>query len=102
MEIPKGLKAEENECLLLKKTIYGLVQSARKFNRKLVSALKECSFKGNSVDPCLWTKSNHGIVLLGVYVDDCLVIGSNEGIDEVINGLKIHKFRLKFEEFLSD
>ena len=48
---------------------------------------KNCGFKGNSVDPCLWTKySNHGIVLFGIYVNDCLVIESNEGIDDVING----------------
>ena len=81
----------------------GFIQSAREFNRKLVSALKECGFNGNSVDPCLWTKySNHGIVLLGIYVDDCLVIGSNEGIDDVINGLKMHTFGLKVEDFLSD
>jgi hypothetical protein len=67
MQTPKGLKAEENECLVLKKTIYGLVQSEREFDKKLVSALKECNFQGNSVDPCLWTKySNNGIVLLGI------------------------------------
>jgi hypothetical protein len=39
MEIPKGLQANENKCLLLNKTIYSLVQSAREFYNKLVSAL---------------------------------------------------------------
>jgi len=32
------MKAEDNECLILNKTIYGLVQSTRKFYNKLVSA----------------------------------------------------------------
>jgi hypothetical protein len=35
VEIPKGMVANENECLILKKTIYGLVQSAREFYKKL-------------------------------------------------------------------
>jgi hypothetical protein len=35
MEIPKGMKAEKDECLVLHKTIYGLVQSAREFIKRL-------------------------------------------------------------------
>jgi hypothetical protein len=89
MEIPKGMEANENECLILKKTIYGLVQSAREFYKKLVLALKGCGFQGNSVDPCLWTKyTEHGIVFVGIYVDNCLVIGNEYGINYVIDRQK--------------
>jgi len=56
MEILKGMKAKDHECLILNKTINGLVQSTRKFYNKLVSALKDCGFKASSVDPCLWIK----------------------------------------------
>jgi hypothetical protein len=35
MEVPKGLEIEHNKKLMLIKTIYGLVQSARKFMRNL-------------------------------------------------------------------
>jgi hypothetical protein len=60
----------------LKTTIYGLVQSAREFNKKLGLALKECDFKENSVDPCFFTNfTKNGINLVGIYVDDCMVIG---------------------------
>jgi hypothetical protein len=31
MEIPKGMDSSKTECLILKQTIYGLVQSAREF-----------------------------------------------------------------------
>jgi hypothetical protein len=31
MEIPKGMKVEKEECLVLNKTTYGLVQSEREF-----------------------------------------------------------------------
>jgi hypothetical protein len=37
MEVPKGLAIEDNKKLILRKTIYGLVQSARKFYEKLVN-----------------------------------------------------------------
>jgi hypothetical protein len=40
MNIPKGMSQDDNTCLLLKKTIYGLVQSAREFYNKLLSTLK--------------------------------------------------------------
>jgi NifB/MoaA-like Fe-S oxidoreductase len=44
MEIPKGMEANIDECLILNKAIYGLVQSAREVYNKLVSVLKECGF----------------------------------------------------------
>ena len=45
MEIPPGMEASKDECLILKKTIYGLVQSARQFYVTFVDALKGCGFK---------------------------------------------------------
>jgi hypothetical protein len=35
MEVSKGLEIEQNKNLILRKTIYGLVQSARKFMKSL-------------------------------------------------------------------
>jgi hypothetical protein len=74
MEIPKGMEENENECLISKKTIYGLIQSSREFYKKLVLV---CGFQGNSVDPCLWTKyTEHRITFVGICIYDCLVIGN--------------------------
>jgi Reverse transcriptase (RNA-dependent DNA polymerase) len=91
MEISKGMDSNKDECLILKRTIYGLVQSAREFYDKLVLCLKGCGFMGNPVDPCLW------IVMIAVYVDDCLVIGSKEGIQDMINFLKNCDFGLRLK-----
>ena len=103
MEIPQGMDADKEDCLSLNKTIYGLVQSARQFYIKLVEALKSCGFKGSEVDPCLWTKhSSLGMVMMAIYVDDCLTIGTDEAIEEVINALKGHNFGLKVEDNLTD
>jgi hypothetical protein len=102
MEILKRMKANENECLILKKTIYGLVQRAREFYKKLL-ALKGSGFQGNYVNPCLWTKyKEHGIVIVGIYADNYLVIGNENGINDVIDGLKIYKFGLKIANDLKD
>jgi hypothetical protein len=56
MEIQSGMEVDYGKCLVLKKTIYGLVQSARQFYVKLVKALKSCEFIGSLVDPYLWVK----------------------------------------------
>jgi hypothetical protein len=94
MEIPKGMEENENEFLIIKK---------KNFHKKLVLALKGCGFQGNSVNPCLWTKyTEHGIVFVGIYVHDYLLIGNENGINDVINGLKTYKFGLKIANDLKD
>ena len=103
MDIPKGLNAEEDECLLLLKTIYGLVQAARQFYKKLVESLVSCGFSGGHVDPCLWIKWGPlGVVLIAIYVDDCLAIGDEAALDEVIENLKEFGFQLKVVNDLVD
>jgi Reverse transcriptase (RNA-dependent DNA polymerase) len=103
-KIPDGLEGnKQTECLYLKQTIFGLVQSSREFNKKLGLALKECGFKENLLDPCLFTNfTKNGIVLVGINVDDCMVIGCDQDIEKVIKGLKEYGFGLKVEEFLTD
>jgi hypothetical protein len=55
------------------------------------------------VDPCLWTKhSSIGMVMIAIYVDDCLSIRTEETIEEVIKALKGHNFGLKVEDNLTD
>jgi hypothetical protein len=53
MEVPKGLEIEHNKKFMLKKTIYGLVQSARKFYEKLINLLKVIGFmEANLIRVC--------------------------------------------------
>jgi Reverse transcriptase (RNA-dependent DNA polymerase) len=53
MDAPKGLLMESNKKLILRKKIYGLVQSARKFYEKLIEILKLIGFYESQSDPCL-------------------------------------------------
>ena len=58
---------------------------------------------GNTVDPTLQIKySEFGIVMVGVYVDNCLILGSKEGIQDMIICLKNCDFGLKIEDNLTD
>ena len=103
MNVPEGLGTDPNYCLKLKKTIYGLVQSAREFYKKLILVLKSIGFKENKSDPCLLSKwHKDGVMLIGIYVDDCLVIGTEDCIAKLIIDLKKNGFNLKVENSLKD
>ena len=108
MQIPKGYrealeKEADNECLLLEKPIYGLVQAARQFWKKMVAILKELGFLGGHSDPCLYTRTNkRGTVIVIMYVDDFLCVGDHEALDELEDDLRAAKLTLKVEHGLSD
>jgi hypothetical protein len=103
MNIPEGMNYDSKHCLLLAKTIYGLVQSAREFYQKSISNLKFIGFKDIKSDPCLLSKFiQDRVIMIGIYVDYFLVIGKHDGIHELINELKKSGFNLKVENKLTD
>ena len=54
MECPQGLEdAKEDKCMKLLHTIYGLVQSAHQFWKKLVNDLNNMGLKCGYTDTCL-------------------------------------------------
>lgn len=57
----------DDEVLLLQHSIYGLVQAARQYYKKFISALKKLNFEGGYPDPCLMTRrSKNGIVFIAI------------------------------------
>jgi hypothetical protein len=57
----------------------------------------------DAVNPCLWTKyTEHGIVFVETYFDNGHVIGNENGINNIIDGLKTYKFGLKIADNLKD
>ena len=73
MECPPGMEESEGKVLQLQKTIYGLVQSARAFYKKLTEVLRSIGFEGGHADPCLLSrKGKKGNAHIALYVDDCL------------------------------
>jgi hypothetical protein len=45
----------------------------------------------------MWDEKVHHMIIIGIYVDDCLIIGKEEIIDCLIDVLKKHEFNLKVE-----
>ena len=102
MNAPEGVEHEDDECLKLNKTIYGLVQAARAFFKTLSSSLTEIGYVQSKIDSCLFVKrSEKGIGFISVHVDDCLMVGTEEILEESIHSLK-HFFKLKVEDELRD
>ena len=88
--------------LKLNKSIYGLVQAARTCWQKLMKTLKERGFETFQNDNCMVKKTTHqGIILMIIYVDDCLMIGNREAIKTELEELK-KLFAMKHEEGVQD
>ena len=49
---------DKEDCLILQKTIYALVQAARQFWRKIVDKMQEGGFQLSKADPCILYKED--------------------------------------------
>ena len=49
---------EKEDCLILQKVIYGLVQAARQFWKKIVDKMEEGGFQLIDADPCMLYKED--------------------------------------------
>jgi len=77
---PKGfeVKGKEKCVLKLSKALYGLRQAPRAWNVKLDKSLKSLNFTKCACEPAVYTRgTGRNAVILGVYVDDLIVIGSD-------------------------
>lgn len=94
MRQPPGFvePGQEHFVCRLKKSIYGLKQSARCWNQKLQEVLVRMGFKPGQADACLYTKSVGtctNTVYVLVYVDDIVVGCKDDAASEnVYNELK--------------
>ena len=101
-EIDPGSSPED--CYQLKKGTYGLCQAARQFLMKFVDTIKKepFGFTVSPADPCMLFNANDlGICIIIMYVDDMLIIGKKEQIQEFAT--KIQKeFSVKIQHNLAD
>jgi hypothetical protein len=45
----------------------------------------------------MWDEKVNHMIIIGIYVEDCWIIGKDESIDCLIDELKKHEFNLKVE-----
>ena len=92
MKQPEGFVDQNNpnKVCKLKKSLYGLKQSARCWNEKIDSYMKSQGYKQSTADSCIYYRSEvidgkHVIVIVGVYVDDTILMSNST---EVLNAEK--------------
>ena len=89
MKIPEGLSIHsdieysEEDCLILDRSIYGLVQAARQFHKKFISVLmRDMHFEKCAGDECLLMRQKDvGTVVICVYIDDTLCAGDKMALE---------------------
>ena len=108
MKIPEGYDevinqgVDKEDCLILQKAIYRLAQAARQFWKKSVDKMQGGGFQLSEADPCmLYKEDEKGVCIIIIYIDDMLIIGKEEAIDDVIRVLQGH-FQVKYPTSLED
>ena len=102
MECPQGMSdLKYDDCIVLNKCIFCLVQAAQQYYKKAVETLESLGFVGGSINPCLYVKKNTKcIVYIALYSDDKLMIGDVATIHDTIEVLKNKGLVLKILEGL--
>ena len=81
MEQPEGFSApgQEGKVCKLVKSLYGLKQAPKQWHQKFDQVMLNSGFKINECDKCVYVKdTSKGYVILCLYVDDMLIIGSDD------------------------
>lgn len=96
MSFPPGYENENKVCKL-NKSIYGLKQASRQWNKKLNTALLEIGMKRSNIDPCVYYRilNKTDILFITVYVDDILYFFNNEDTSTMIKEKLKEKFYMK-------
>ncbi|GJR97114.1 retrotransposon protein, putative, ty1-copia subclass [Tanacetum coccineum] len=80
MEQPEGFVNPKypNRVCKLKRSIYGLKQASRQWNKRFDDEIKKFGFSQNRDEPCVYMKASGSYVtFLILYVDDILIMGNN-------------------------
>lgn len=84
---PERYKHKE-KILKLNKALYGLKQAPVRWNKRFTNFLKDKDLKPLETKQCLFKKINSKLIL-GIYIDDRIVVGKNSSeIEQIIKNLK--------------
>ncbi|CAM8917314.1 unnamed protein product [Rhodiola kirilowii] len=98
MEQPEGCRAprQERKVCKLVKSLHGMKQAPKQWHEKFDKAMLSNGFKINECDKCIYIKNTeHRYVILCLYVDDILIVGSNEKLVKSTKVILNSKFDMK-------
>lgn len=98
IEQPEGFEVETRKNLVYKlnKSLYGLKQSGRNWNRMFDEHLCENGFKQNAADHCVYVRegANEKVIII-IWVDDVIIAASDENALKVVKEMLKEKFKMK-------
>ena len=98
MEQLKGfiVPGQEKKVCQLVKSLYGLNQAPMQWHEKFDNVMMTNGFKINECDKCVYVKNTqHGFVIICLYVDDILIMGSNNEVIKTTKEMFNNKFDMK-------
>ena len=98
MEQPERfiVPSQEKKVCRLVKSLYGLKQAPMQWHENFDSVMMTNGFKISECDKCVYVKNTErGFVILCLYVDDILIMGSNNEIIKTTKEMFNNKFYMK-------
>ncbi|KAK9041693.1 hypothetical protein V6N11_016783 [Hibiscus sabdariffa] len=98
MEQPEGhvVSGQEKKVCRLVKSLYGLKQAPKQWHEKFDNVMMTNDFKINECDKCVYVKTTDiGYVILCLYVDDILIVGSNNEMVKRTKNMLNSRFDMK-------
>lgn len=101
MSQPTGYDDGSGRVCKLNKSLYGLKQASRCWNKRFTEFIGKFDFKTSESDPCVFVyNGKRGLMILAIYVDDGLIVAENEDailpvIDHLRKEFEIKVFDLK-------
>ncbi|GKA47326.1 retrovirus-related pol polyprotein from transposon TNT 1-94 [Tanacetum coccineum] len=98
MNQPEGFIAprQEGKVCRLVKSLYGLKQAPKQWHQKFDHTMFDSGFKINEFYKCVYEKdTNSEYVILCLYVDDMLIVGSNDKMIKSTKDMLKSKFDMK-------
>ena len=87
MRPPRALKAPEGMVCLLNRPLYGLKQLGREWYLEAYVVLENLGFRPCFSDPSVFVTKDRSLII-GLYMDDMLVIGYNpEAVEAIVQGI---------------
>ena len=89
------LRQEKKVCKLVK-SLYGLKQALKQWHEKFDNVMMSHGFKINEYDKCVYVKDvEHGYVIICLYVDDMLIVGSDDKMITSTKNMLNSRFDMK-------
>ncbi len=100
IEQPEGyeVKSHTNEKLVckLERSLYGLKQSGRNWNKVLHDYLTKNKFVQNQADHCVYTREmEHNKVIMVIWIDDLIIAASDENSLNDVKDMLAVRFKMK-------